>query len=331
MTARPALLLALVPLLLLSGCAAVQQALQPPTARFQTARFQAVDFEKLSVDLHIGLTNNNPLGAQLSGYSTHFTVDGLTLLDGTVNQPLDLSPGTETTLIVPISVRWAELAGKLGELGSGPLPAKLPWRARGALKVATPLGELSVPYDFDGELPVIAPPLIVPAGIRMVEVTPLQLSLAVDFEVHNLTARAMGLTAARQQLTVDGSSIADGRLLGGEPVPAHGKALRTVGITLSMYNVAGSLMQAVLNRGAVRVGLQGTLDVDTGVGVVPLRFDVSEGLSIRRRAGSTASVEDGAQRPARLFQGQASGPARVGAHRGLGAQPRPAQGERPQG
>ena len=55
---RSILPLALIPLLLLSlsGCAALQGFLQPPTARFDRAEFEALDFQKLRVDVVLELT-----------------------------------------------------------------------------------------------------------------------------------------------------------------------------------------------------------------------------------------------------------------------------------
>jgi len=266
---------------LLSGCAALQQFVQPPEARFETARFRAADFEKLGVDLDFRITNPNALGARIEGYSIRFVVDGLTLLDGDVNKPLDLSGGASTTLTLPATVRWDELAAKIGDVASGePLPDDVPWSAKGSFAVETIIGKLNIPFDVGGKLPVVAPPLVVPASIAVTSAGPMGVELAIGVDVTNPTGRSMQVAQLEHSLTLDGRALAVGGVLADGPVGAHKTERRTLTLSLSTIEAGLALISALTSGRRVQVGYAGKLDVNTGFGTIPFRFDVADGIRV---------------------------------------------------
>jgi LEA14-like dessication related protein len=276
---RPLLLLLLV--VPLSGCALLQQVVQPPEVRFDKARFRAADFEQLGVDLDFRVTNPNPLGARLDGYSIKLVVDGLTLLDGDVDQALDLGAGASTTLTLPATVKWAEIASKIGDVASGePLPDDVPWSAAGSFAVDTAVGRLNIPFNVGGKLPVLAPPLVVPAAVEVTSATPLGVQLAIGVDVTNPTGRSMHVQQMEHALALNGRAIAAGGVLADGPVAARKTERRTLTVSLSTIEAGVALISALTGGGQVQVGYAGRLNIDTGFGVVPLRFDVADGLRV---------------------------------------------------
>jgi len=273
-------LLSALLVLSLSGCSVIQQVMRPPTVRFDRAVYRAADFEALRADIILDVTNNNPLGAKLDGYDLRFVVDGLTLLDGSVQQGVDLSPGQATEVTLPVIIKWAEVADKLSKTG-GKLPADLPWKATGEVRFATPIGSLSVPLNINGKLPVLTPPLIKPTAVRLTAANPLAPGIEIDFAVQNPNGRAVDLSAFRPSLTLQGQSIATGELSGGS-VTGGASSTRTLALTLNPIQIGVSLVSAITSGGKVEVRATGDVDVDTGFGVVPMSFDSSSGLRVLR-------------------------------------------------
>ncbi|MCP4872290.1 MAG: LEA type 2 family protein [Proteobacteria bacterium] len=264
---------------LLNGCAIVQQILQPPTISFSRAEYRATDFDSLDMDLVFLVSNPNPLGAQMEGYSIKLVVDGLTLLDGDVDQVVDLSGGATTEIVVPASLRWMELADKIQELAEGePVPDTVPWSAEGDVRFMTPLGELGLPFNVGGDAPVIAPPVIQPVNARVEPASFTAVRMEVDVAVKNVMGRATGFKRLDQQLRIGGNAIVSSRIMDGESIPAHSTEIRTVAFELDALQVGAALVAAIAAGGEVDVALVGDAQVDTGIGVIPLSFNTAEGL-----------------------------------------------------
>lgn len=267
-------------LVLCSGCSALQQVLQPPTVRFDRAAFRAASFEALDVDLIFNVTNPNMLGAQLDGYAIDFQVDGLTLLDGTVDQAVDLGAGATTKLVLPVSVRWEEIAGKVSDWSSGQVPDTVPWSAKGSVAAVTPIGTFDLPFDVGGKLPVVVPPTVLPTAVRVLNTNPLAPRLAVDVAVSNPSGRALGLKRLDQRLTLQGREVVSSRLAEELPVAARSTETRTVEFGVDALDLATALFGLIASGGQAQVGLTGDVEVDTGFGVVPLSFDAAEALRL---------------------------------------------------
>lgn len=278
MMRRLAPLLAL--LVLTTGCSTLQQVLQPPTVRFDRAAFRAASFDALNVDLVFNVTNPNLLGAQLDGYAIDFRVDGLTLLDGRVDQRVDLGGGATTQLVLPVSVRWEEIAGKVADWSSSQVPDTVPWSARGSVAAVTPIGTFDLPFDVGGELPVIVPPAVAPIALRVLNANPLSPRLAVDVAVTNPSGHAFGLRRLDQRLTLQGRDVVSSRIAEDLPVAARSTETRTVEFGVDALDLATALFALIASGGQAQVGLTGDVQVDTGFGVVPFSFDAADALRL---------------------------------------------------
>ena len=264
-----------------ASCALLQQVVQAPTATFRDAKFVAADWDSLRADLHFDLHNPNSVGLKLDGYAMKFAVDGLTLLDGEVAQELDMRGGATTDLVLPVKIRWAELASKiLGEGGS--TPGKLPYSAAGELHFNTPIGPMEIPFSKRGEIPVIKPPSVVPAGIRVRSASLTSVKLAVDFDISNTAAKAMSLAGFDHGLSLNGVNVLNGGLDKQVRV-AGGKASRqSLLVDLSLARVAGALGSVIMRGGALEVALAGGAQVDTGYGKIPWSYDAKKSLTLVR-------------------------------------------------
>jgi LEA14-like dessication related protein len=264
----------------LTSCAFLQQVVQPPTVSFNNASFRAADWESLQVDLHFDLHNPNSVGVRLSGYAMKFAVEGLTLLDGEVNKPLDLRGGATTDLVLPVKIKWKELGAKL--LDSGSVPDSLAYTASGDMKFNTPIGLLAIPFSKKGKIPVIKPPRVRPVGIRVQKASLTSVKLAIDFEISNGTAKAMSLAGFDHSLKLNGLSVLQGSIA--KPVKVEGgkKSRQSLVVNLSMAKVAGALGSVLMSGGNLTVALAGKAKVDTGFGKIPWTYNASKSLSLAR-------------------------------------------------
>ena len=281
--ARMVALIVLLTTPALSSCSLLSQIFQEPKVTFDRAEFKAGDFEKLRVDLHLAVHNPNVFGVKLSGYQVKFVVDKMTLLDGDVKQSLDLGAGKTGDLVVPVTFRWEEIASKVGDIVSGkPVPDHAPFRAVGNVRMATTLGEIAIPYDIKGKIPVIAPPVIKPTAIRLQNASISGLTLAIDVAVQNVSGRPLGLKSFDQALKLGGRPVVSGRVADDLPIAARATEKRTVTFTLSAIEAGLSLFNLISSGGQVSVGYTASARIDTGIGVIPFAFNTTEGLRVAR-------------------------------------------------
>jgi LEA14-like dessication related protein len=271
----PAVLVVLV-----SGCSLLQQVFQPPQARFDRAEFRALDFEALRVDLVLDLSNPNPVGARLSGYSMHFEVDGLTLVDGDIDQALDLRANASTELVLPTTLRWSELASRISRGDQG--QEDLPFRAAGSLRVDTPVGEISIPYNIEGALPVIQPPRIEAVGLRVTNTSFTTVGLALELAITNPNRRSIGVTAFDYDLGLQSKQVLSGSIDQRVPVAAGARESRTVNVNLSLLEAGAALFALLNDGGQVDMSLSGRCEIETGYGTVPLDFEGAQGITVGR-------------------------------------------------
>lgn len=272
------LIVLLLSLALLPSCAVLQQVFQPPQVTFSKAEFKALDFDRLAVDLLFDVTNNNPLGGQLAGYSLKLAVDGVTIVDGDFDQAVDLRPGARTQLVLPAVLPWRELAERIAR-GEQP-PAKLPYTASGSFKVDSVLGRIEVPLSVSGKVPVVLPPLMVPSGARIVSANPLGVELEIDLQVRNPSGHDLKVVSFDHTLSLAGHEVFRGSVPDQLPVKARRTATRQVRLSLSTLEAGAALISAITGGGQVDVRLRGDAKIDTGFGRLPLRFDTHDGLNI---------------------------------------------------
>ncbi len=274
--------LALTAILALTGggCAFLQGIVQPPTVALDRARFVAADWDSLRVDLHVAVHNPNTVGVKIDGYGMTVAVDGLTLLDGDIDEPLDLRGGATADLILPAHIRWAELGERV--LGRTSVPSKLPYSIQGRLRFTTPIGPLEVPFEDRGEIPVLRPPSVLPVGLRVEEASLASVRVALDLDISSEGGEAMSLTAFTHDVAINGDSLIRGRF--DAPVQvARGEAVRrTVSVDISMRQVAGALASALLGGGDVDVALTCEANIDTGYGELPWSYQGGKRLSLTR-------------------------------------------------
>ncbi len=274
------LVLAALAATLLPGCALLSGAFRPPELDFEKVRFKALSFKALQADLVFSITNPNAIGAQMDGYAMRFVVDGVTLLDGRVDRALDLRGGARSTLILPVKIKWKDLAARLAR--GGGVPDSLPFEAGGSLRFNTPVGPLDLPFETDGKIPVVKPPSVSPAGIRVVSASLTGARIAVDLNVSSPTGRALSVLGFSPVVTLNGKKVATAQLSKAVKVKGRKKTKRTLTLDLSLARVGGAVARLLAGGGPLQVGLAGETTVDTGFGKIPYSFDVSKRLALGR-------------------------------------------------
>ncbi len=231
--------------------------------KYDKTTFKAADFEALHCDVAFAVTNPNRVGGHLSGYSMKMTVDGVTIADGTVNEPLDLGPGQTTTFIVPATVKWADIAKRLTRPGG--IPDDLPWHLEGAANVQVGSTTIALPFNVDGTLPVLRPPTITPVALHVLKASMTNVQIGIDLEMKTNGGHALAIGELMHHVEIGGQTVMSGTLAAPGNVP--GMSVRTLTANLSPLNAGMALFGALQGNKPVDVHFNGQTTIDTGFGM----------------------------------------------------------------
>lgn len=263
---------------LFTSCAALSGIFKKPTLKYDKTQFIAADFDSLKLNIGFKLHNPNAIGLKLDGYALKFAVDGLTLVDGVVAQAVDMRAGSTAQLIIPVTLRWAEIISKI----KGGFNDDLPWKLAGDVRMNSPIGQLKLPYNVDGKLPVIKIPNIFPSGIKIAKASLSGVDLDIEIGMANPNKRAIGIGSFSNAVTLGGAPITTMRLNDTMKVGGGGQQTKSVRVSLSTAQVGMGLIQTLLAGKGVQVGFAGGASIDTGFGAIPLSFNKTASLNPRK-------------------------------------------------
>ena len=267
-------------LLVLTSCSTLKDlakgaGIKSPEVSFDKVTYRAADFDALHCDIAFNVRNPNRVGGRLEGYAMKLVVGNLTIADGEVAQALDLGPGQSTTLVIPAVVKWVEVAQLVSSSPS--IPDALPWVASGQAKVKIADQIIGLPFNVDGNLPVIRPPSIMPTGLRVTSASFTKIGVAVDLAMKSTGGHPIAIGELTHQVALAGTPIVNGMLAAPGQVDAN--TTRTLSAELSPLTVGAALVSSLTGNKPVEVRLQGQTSVDTGFGVIPFAFDRTEKLA----------------------------------------------------
>ncbi|MDX1608882.1 MAG: LEA type 2 family protein [Halofilum sp. (in: g-proteobacteria)] len=215
----PALLLAL----LLAGCAALRDGLnpQPPSASVAGARITGLGFDHAVVALDVRVQNPNAIAIRLTGFDYRLRVDGRPALSGERRQRLELGANETTRMEIPLRVDFGTIAGLLGGLAGRD---SIAWELDLGLEVEIPiLGGRRVEASTDGTLPVPHRPELSLQSLRLQRLTADGALLALNLGVANPNGFALALDRLDWTLEVEGERWARGGSTAPLRVPANGE------------------------------------------------------------------------------------------------------------
>lgn len=273
---------ALASFTLVASCSTLKQlaadaGVKAPEVKYDTTTFKAADFDALHCDIAFAVTNPNRIGGHLSGYAMKLVVDGLTIADGTVDQPLDLGPGQTTTFIIPATVKWAEVAQRLQQLNG--IPDDLPWHLEGSANVMVGNHPIALPFSVDGKLPVLRPPTIEPVALHVLKASLTNIQIGVDLEMKTNGGHPLSIGELTHQLDISGQTILTGNLAAPGKVP--GTAIRTLTVDLSTLSAGVTLISALQGNKPLDIHFNGQTFIDTGFGLVPFKIDTTTKLAAK--------------------------------------------------
>lgn len=264
--------------LLLFSCAGMEKIIQPPSIRIDTVKLASVDFEKLGLDIVFQVNNPNPFGLSLSGFDYAFTIENKQLLSGRDTRGLALAGQKVSEMHFPLTIKFADVYQLISEKKD---LDTLAYSFSGTIIPAGLLAAFKIPFSKSGHLPNVRLPQLSLKNVKMqkLSLSGVDLKLLVGLKNPNIFAFNVG--KLDYKLDLAGKPFASGitgKLL---DVPAKGDGVIELPISISSAGVLGSLYSALSGQ-SIAASLQGTAELTTQHGTVPLPFNTQSTLRILR-------------------------------------------------
>ncbi len=276
--------LAILPLLLLSGCPKgslpVDISKFSPKIQFENFELDGINFQQADTQFVFNIDNPNPVGLSVASFTYDLDLAGNGFIEGDNSDGLALPAAGSTQFKLPVSVVFADVFALVQNLD---VKSEVPFTIQGEFGFQTPLGILRIPYQEEGNLPVLQAPKVSVKGVRVDTFQPLRnrATLAVDIGVTSAGGSALSLAGFDYDLTLGGESVAAGLLEQFAEVSGDAEQVVTLPIELNLLGMGSSIVSAISNRGPIDVGLTGGLTVGTPFGPLPLNIDEQANLNLR--------------------------------------------------
>ncbi len=264
--------------LVLFSCAGMEKIIQPPSIRIDTVKLASVDFEKLGLDIVFQVNNPNPFGLSLSGFDYAFTIENKQLLSGRDTRGLALAGQQISEMHFPLTIKFADVYQLISEKKD---LDTLAYSFSGTIIPAGLLAAFKIPFSKSGHLPNVRLPQLSLKNVKMqkLSLSGADLKLLVGLKNPNIFGFNVG--KLDYKLDLAGKPFASGITGKLIDVPAKGDGVIELPISISSAGVLGSIYSALSGQ-SIAASLQGTAELTTQHGTVPLPFNTQSTLRILR-------------------------------------------------
>lgn len=229
---------------------AIRQAVKPPEIRVEQILPTGISAQQLDLELGISIDNPNPLGLSLSGIDYNLEFAERPLASGTGGSGLRLVPSGTSEATVPVSLLFTDL-GAIYEQFRG--ADEVPYRLHGKVRVDTPIGEIPIPYDVQGKLPIIRAPRIkaLKADVERVSFSGADVVLIIKLE--NPNSFDLDIRGVDYAMDLEGKPFTSGRVEDARVAP---KSTGSIEVPVSLdFGSLGSWAYSVVKGGSADYSL----------------------------------------------------------------------------
>jgi LEA14-like dessication related protein len=260
LTTRVCVAMTAVTLLLLAGCASLQEAtnIQSPKAEITNVRLDNLDLEKIGLLLDLRVNNPNALGIRLSKLDYDFIVESNSLMKGVLEKGLQVAARSSEQISLPLALQLANLWQAIQQVAQQDhFRYTLDFRLTFALPV---LGNVELPLQKSGELPVLRLPTIKVVGLKPKELSLSRANLELALQVSNPNFFSLLLNQFNYDFRVDNRSWANGK--NDQPLRLDAKQGNEVRIPISLnfLEMGTALYRLIRSRDVVNYQLTGQFD-----------------------------------------------------------------------
>ena len=272
-------------LIALSGCETLRSvvSVERPQVRVEGAELTALSFDGAEVTVELAISNPNPIGISMSGFSYELLIEGNRFLDGDISEAIQIDPMDTSSLKVPVAFGFRELAETVQSFGDAEEAA---YEVNLALRFDLPLlGPISVPVQAAGTFPVVRAPTV---RLDTVHLDSLGLSGAefrLELVVYNPNAFGLSIDSLSYEFSVDRDPWVSGTAPRRQSIAPKQESVLSLPFTLRLISLGRTVRDILTGQDTLQYELDIAATVGTDLALIPsvnLPFSVSGTVPLRR-------------------------------------------------
>jgi len=248
-------------LLLLSGCAEVQQLLniQKPALAVDRVRMTSLSLDAVGLAVDVAIQNPNAMAVSLAGFDYDFKLNALSFVKGNQDKPLEIPARGNGKIEIPVTLGFREIYDTHQSLKGRD---STDYSITAGLSFNLPvLGPVRIPVSAGGQLPLVKIPKVSVTSLKLNRMgltgADLELKLAVD----NPNAFSFVMNALKYDFSVNGLSWVRGSRTKAVSMSEKGKAQVTIPVGLNLLQMGETVIQLLRGGSDLNYSLDGNLDL----------------------------------------------------------------------
>lgn len=223
----------------------LKEVVQEPRVSLADFAITGISSDKLDLAAKLAIDNPNPVGLRLSALDYSIELAGNRLFSGESDEGLEINPSGKSFTSIPISLGYGDVESVYNAVKGRD---EIPYRLSGKVRLDTPIGELPIPYDVRGKLPVVRPPKIMSVDLDVKSLSISKAKLDLDIKLYNPNNFDLDISGAGYALALDGKGFSRGRIEG-RKVPAKSEGKIKVPLDLDILSL-GTWAYSLLSGGS---------------------------------------------------------------------------------
>ncbi len=259
------LITSLTQMLLLAGCATLEQvgqALegQKPTASVRGLRLTSLDMSGVDLTFDVQIDNPNPVGISLAGLDYDLKLLGSSFLQGDQPMGMKLTANGSSQVQVPVRLGFQQLVDSYRQLKGA---KQVGYELDLGMGFEVPLlGRVRVPVSYQGEFPIPEMPGVTLRSLDVEQLTLTGAKLLLQLEVDNPNNFSVLLDRLNYNLKLNGYDVGGGLVKKGVNIQQDGQGTVSLPLSLDFAQAGMGLYKALLGKG-VQYDLSGSMDASS--------------------------------------------------------------------
>ncbi len=240
-----------------AACATVGRAVPQPTLTYRDMRVRSLSFEGATLDFDFTVSNPNPVPVHLSSIDYAFELDGKELASGDQPQGIRIAARGESPVTVPVSIRFTDFGQSVAALFTD--EATVPYSMQVGFGIDTPAGDVRVPMEKRGSMPLPKLPRARVAGVHLDKMSFSGAKVRFDVEVENPSSIPLEVQSLDYALAVAGVDVGGGET-SVPKIAAGQKTITTIPVDLAFAQLGTAAVRAIREE-RIPYELRGRLDL----------------------------------------------------------------------
>lgn len=236
------------------GCKTLQGLVKPPSVQLEKAALISTSLFQGDLEFTFNVTNPNPIGVRLDGFSYQLAIEGRKMLEGNQAQGVALPAMGSRSVAVPITVNYMESVDSLVDFFR---KDSLTYEIAGTFRI----GVFTIPFSHKDVITLPKPPSVQVKGVTITSMTFTGAKLALELEVTRKSQAKVDLRKINYAVSLGGFRLFNGKSEG-ISLPED-VATKTFTVPLSVdFLTIGKGAATLLSKGSIDYELTGDMEFD---------------------------------------------------------------------